>query len=72
MLLVLTAGVALAAAIYGTRGPDTLTGTNGSDLIRGDDSRDYVSCGSGFDTVNNMPGPGPSDVFADDCEEVVS
>ena len=68
--------------IYGGGGGDSIEGGNGSDAVyagrgndfvnvRGDDSRDYVDCGPGYDTVNNMPGPGPADVFAADCEEFV-
>ena len=77
----------------GTTGNDTITGSIGEDTIyalEGDDIidpgndavSDYVFCGPGFDTVNQMPRilpdtpqddllqyePGP-DVIADDCEE---
>jgi hypothetical protein len=50
--------------LYAGRGADFVD-------VRGDYSRDYVYCGPGFDTVNNMPGPGPADFFAADCEEFV-
>ena len=59
--------------IYGGPGRDRIFGGPGNDFInvRNDASRDSVSCGPGFDTVNNMPGPGPADSFAGDCEEFV-
>lgn len=60
-------------SINGGSGRDVIFGGGGNDFIdvRNDDSRDVVSCGPGFDTVNNIPGPGPADVFASDCEEFV-
>ncbi len=59
--------------IYGGPGRDRIFGGTGNDFIsvRNDASRDFVACGPGFDTVNNMPGPGPADTFAGDCEEFV-
>jgi Ca2+-binding RTX toxin-like protein len=59
--------------IYGGPGRDRIFAGTGQDFInvRNDAFRDFVSCGSGFDTVNNMPGPGPADSFAGDCEEFV-
>jgi hypothetical protein len=59
--------------IYGGPGRDRIFAGTGQDFInvRNDASRDFVSCGPGFDTVNNMPGPGPADSFAGDCEEFV-
>ena len=66
----------------GTSGHDTITGSYQYDEIyglEGDDSidpgndleRDYVSCGPGFDTVNQEPIPGAApDVIESDCEVV--
>jgi hypothetical protein len=66
----------------GTSGHDTITGSDqydemygleGDDLIdSGNDSeQDYVSCGPGFDTVNQELVPGaPLDVIESDCEVV--
>ncbi len=66
----------------GTSGHDTITGSDQYDEIyglEGDDlidpgndfEQDYVSCGLGFDTVNQKPIPGaPPDVIESDCEEV--
>ena len=64
--------------IYGLEGDDTIDSGN-------DPMRDYVYCGPGFDTVDQMPGsvvpealPDPQgalqyasepDVIAEDCEE---
>ncbi|MDQ3706618.1 MAG: hypothetical protein M3437_15640 [Chloroflexota bacterium] len=75
----------------GTSGNDTITGSDKQDVIyglEGDDTidpgndsvRDYVFCGPGFDTVNQMPrivddmqgaiqyDASEPDVIADDCE----
>lgn len=75
----------------GTSGNDTINGSPGQDVIyglEGDDvidpgndlAQDYVYCGPGLDTVNQMPRPLPEDqqgfsqydpgpdVVADDCE----
>lgn len=75
----------------GTEGNDTITGSPGQDIIYGlggddvidpgnDAVTDYVFCGPGFDTMNQMPrviddtqsaiqyGSEP-DVIAEDCEE---
>lgn len=66
----------------GTSGNDTITGSyqhdeiyalEGDDLIDpGNDlEQDYVSCGPGFDTVNQEPIPGAApDVVESDCEVV--
>ena len=66
----------------GTSGHDTITGSYQYDEIyalEGDDSidtgndleQDYVSCGPGFDTVNQEPIPGAApDVIESDCEVV--
>lgn len=66
----------------GTSGNDTITGSyqydeiyalEGDDLIdTGNDlEQDYVSCGPGFDTVNQEPIPGAApDVIESDCEVV--
>jgi hypothetical protein len=66
----------------GTSGNDTITGSYLYDEIyglEGDDSidpgndleQDYVSCGPGFDTVNQEPIPGAApDVIESDCEVV--
>jgi len=79
----------------GTSGNDTINGSDEQDVIyglEGDDSidpgndavTDYVYCGPGFDTVNQMPRVVPDylqnqqdalqyasepDFIADDCEE---
>ncbi|MDP8972268.1 MAG: hypothetical protein M3N45_03640 [Actinomycetota bacterium] len=75
----------------GTSGNDTITGSDKQDVIyslEGDDNidpgndsaRDYVFCGPGFDTINQMPrvvddtqdaiqyDASEPDVIADDCE----
>ena len=66
----------------GTSGHDTITGSYQYDKIyalEGDDTidpgsdleQDYVSCGPGFDTVNQEPIPGAApDVIESDCEVV--
>ena len=66
----------------GTSGHDTITGSYQYDEIyglEGDDSidvandygQDYVSCGPGFDTVNQEPVPGAvPDCIESDCEVV--
>jgi len=66
----------------GTSGNDTITGSyqydeiyalEGDDLIDpvNDLEQDYVSCGSGFDTVNQEPIVGATpDVIDSDCEVV--
>lgn len=75
----------------GTSGNDTITGSQEQDFIYGlegddlidpgnDRATDYVSCGPGFDTVNQMPRvigdtggavqyQSEPDFIADDCEE---
>lgn len=80
----------VGGSCIGTSGNDTITGSSGQDTIlglEGDDNidpgndavTDYVFCGPGFDTVNQMPrvvddaqgaiqyGSEP-DVIAEDCE----
>ena len=66
----------------GTSGHDTITGSDQYDEIyalEGDDTidtgndleQDYVSCGPGFDTVNQEPIPGAApEVIESDCEVV--
>jgi hypothetical protein len=82
----------VGAPCVGSPRNDTITGSEGQDVIyalEGDDvidpgddvAPDYVSCGPGYDVVDQMPrvvpddrrgmlqyDPGP-DVIADDCEE---
>lgn len=82
----------IGGSCIGTPGNDTITGSDGQDVIfalEGDDiidpgndlETDYVSCGPGFDTVNQMPRVvddlpdqqgslqyGSEDVIAEDCE----
>ncbi len=72
----------------GTSGNDTITGSDKQDVIYGlegddlidpgnDAVKDYVYCGPGFDTVNQMPRVVPDDLryapeadfIADDCEQ---
>ena len=72
----------IGGSCIGTSGHDTITGSDqydeiygleGDDLIdSGNDfEQDYISCGLGFDTVNQEPTPGaPPDVIESDCEEV--
>lgn len=80
----------LGGPCIGTPGNDTITGSSGQDVIyalEGDDTIDpgndaavdYVFCGPGFDTVDEMPGPveqgvlqygAQADFIADDCEVV--
>ncbi len=75
----------------GTSGNDTITGSDKQDVIYGlegddiidpgnDSVTDYVFCGPGFDTVNQMPRVVPDgiiqyasepDIIADDCETTV-
>ena len=66
-------------AVYGGRGVDRISGGgrdrgyggSGNDNIdsRDDSSRDYVSCGPGYDVYDAEPQPGvPRDFIADDCE----
>ncbi len=81
----------MGGSCIGTSGNDTINGSEGQDVIfglEGDDTidpgndavADYVSCGPGFDTVNQMPRvlvdtsgaaqyPYEPDFIADDCEE---
>jgi hypothetical protein len=60
-----------ADKMYGGNGYDRIYGGRGNDFISsiGDDSGDFVECGPGRDTVNEMPGPGkgPRDVYRN-CE----
>ena len=80
----------LGGTCIGTIGHDTITGSDEQDVIyalEGDDNidpgddavADYVFCGPGFDTVDQMPGPveqgflqydTQADFVADDCEVV--
>ena len=72
----------IGGVCIGTSGHDTITGSyqydeiyglEGDDLIDpGNDlEQDYVSCGPGFDTVNQEPVSGtPPDVMESDCEVV--
>jgi hypothetical protein len=72
----------IGGVCIGTSGHDTITGSDQYDEIyglEGDDlidpgndfEQDYVSCGLGFDTVNQEPIPGaPPDVIESDCEVV--
>ncbi len=72
----------IGGTCIGTSGNDTITGSyqydeiyalEGDDLIdTGNDlEQDYVSCGPGFDTVNQEPIPGAApDVIESDCEVV--
>ena len=67
---------------FGTSGHDTITGSDQYDEIyalEGDDSidtgndleQDYVSCGPGFDSVNQEPISGAApDIIESDCEVV--
>jgi Ca2+-binding RTX toxin-like protein len=66
LLLVLLGGVALAATIDGTTGPDDLVGTDQQDVIDALGGEDYVSglaaadvlyAGAGNDTVVGRDGP---------------
>jgi hypothetical protein len=72
----------IGGVCIGTSGHDTITGSyqydeiyglEGDDLIDpGNDlEQDYVSCGPGFDTVNQDPVSGaPPDMIESDCEVV--
>jgi len=72
----------IGGTCIGTSGNDTITGSDQYDEIyalEGDDTidpgndleQDYVSCGPGFDTVNQEPIPGAApDVIESDCEVV--
>jgi hypothetical protein len=72
----------IGGVCIGTSGNDTITGSDLHDEIyalEGDDTidpgndleQDYVSCGPGFDTVNQEPIPGAApDVIESDCEVV--
>lgn len=80
----------MGGSCIGTSGNDTINGSQGQDFIfglEGDDlidpgndrATDYVSCGPGFDTVNQMPRivedtlgtvqyQSEPDFITDDCE----
>ena len=72
----------IGGTCIGTSGNDTITGSDQYDEIyalEGDDlidpgndlEQDYVSCGPGFDTVNQEPIPGAApDIVGSDCEVV--
>ena len=72
----------IGGTCIGTSGHDTITGSDQYDEIyalEGDDmidpgsdlEQDYVSCGPGFDAVNQEPIPGAApDVIESDCEVV--
>ena len=72
----------IGGTYIGTSGNDTITGSDQYDevyALEGDDTidpgndleQDYVSCGPGFDTVNQEPIPGAvPDVIESDCEVV--
>ncbi len=75
-------GCVIGGICIGTSGHDTITGSYKYDEIyglEGDDltdsgsdiEQDYVSCGPGFDTVNQELVPGaPPDLIESDCEVV--
>ncbi len=59
--------------MYGGNGRDEIHGGRGNDFISsvGDDSsRDFVDCGPGIDTVDQMSGSGAADTFRN-CEKTV-
>ena len=56
LLLVLTAGMALAANIVGTNGGDRLKGTPNADTISGRGGNDRVAAAGGADTVHGNDG----------------
>ncbi len=77
----------MGGSCIGTSGNDTINGSEGQDVIfglEGDDTidpgadavADYVSCGPGYDVVNQEPRVVPDffqyasepDVIAEDCE----
>ena len=72
----------IGGTCVGTSGHDTITGSDQYDEIyalEGDDTidtgndleQDYVSCGPGFDTVNQEPISGAApDITESDCEVV--
>lgn len=49
--VLLASGLAIAATILGTDGPDTLTGTSGDDTIEGFGGNDTISGMAGSDTI---------------------
>jgi Ca2+-binding RTX toxin-like protein len=51
VMVVVSAGLALAAAITGTRGPDTLSGTQNADKIAGSAKGDIISGKAGNDQL---------------------
>ena len=57
LLLVMSAGVSLAATLFGTDGFDTLDGTGANDLLRGGDA---LSGGGGRDSISGDRGRMPS------------
>ena len=66
-------GGSYADKMYGGNGHDEIYGGRGNDFISsvGDDSsRDFVDCGPGTDTANQMPDSGVGDTFRD-CEKAV-
>lgn len=62
--VLLVSGVALAAVIEGTNGPDTLTGTDEADTIRGADGADTISGMGSSDTIYG--GHGPDTLYGND------
>lgn len=62
--ILIASGVALAAVINGTNGPDTLTGTDEADTIRGDDGADTISGMGSSDTIYG--GHGPDTLYGND------
>gem|GEM_PF-2321430 len=66
-------GGSYADKMYGGNGHDEIYGGRGNDFISsvGDDSsRDFVDCGPGTETANQMPDSGVGDTFRD-CEKTV-
>ena len=69
VMVVLSAGVALAAAIVGTNGPDNLQGTANGDKIAGAGANDTIRGQAGNDQLSGDTGA--DDVFGDADRDIV-
>ena len=69
VMVVVSAGVALAAAIVGTNGPDTLVGTANGDKIAGAGANDTIRGQAGNDQLSGDTGA--DDVFGDADRDIV-
>lgn len=70
VLVTAAAGVAFAATLVGTQGPDRITGTNNSDTILGG-GNDHLRGAGGADTVNAARGNDVINLDRDDTHDFV-